>query len=404
MYINRYLEGTVTNLSKSFKILYIAGPRQVGKTTMLSRLAEKEGMAYASMDDLSTRNIANEDPELFLQRYPPPVLIDEVQYTPGLFPYMKILSDASNKRGLFWMTGSQHFTMMKNVRESLAGRVAIIDMLGFSSAEEQGLEQAAEAFVPGLEYVDAEHQDINAVFRRIHRGCFPVMTHSDPPPHDVFYNSYIQTYIDRDLRDIFNISKIAEFNKFLRICAARTGQVLNYSNLANDSGVSVHAAREWINILVAGYQIFLLHPYHSNISKRMIKAPKMYFLDTGLAAFLTRWSTVETLMNGAMAGAFFETYVVGEIIRSYWHRGRPAPVYYFRDKEGHEIDLLIDTDSVLYPVEIKLGAKIDRHDVKHINYLRKIHKSTGRGAVISLASEKKPVDRDNDNVPVHLIR
>ncbi|MDI6755766.1 MAG: DUF4143 domain-containing protein, partial [Thermodesulfobacteriota bacterium] len=234
-------------------------------------------------------------------------------------------------------------------------------------------------------------------------GGFPLLSHKNPPPLEIFYNSYLQTYIDRDLRDIFNVSKIATFHKFLQLCAARTGQMLNYSDLARDADISVHAAKEWINILVASSQIYLLEPYYRNFSKRMIKAPKLYFLDTGLAAYLTRWKTAETLAGGAMAGAFFETHVVGEIIKSYWFRGEQAPLYYYRDKEGHEVDLIIESEGKLYPIEIKLSSKVEGSDLKNIKYLSKKLKNIGKGAVISLSPHPLPLDRKNEIIPAFLI-
>jgi len=245
--------------------------------------------------------------------------------------------------------------------------------------------------------------NVKNIFQRIHRGSFPALAQRSRPSLETFYNSYVQTYLDRDLRDIFNISKLTPFRDFLRLCAARTGQILNYSSLAKDIGVSVPTVQEWIRILEASMHVYLLRPYFRNLSKQMIKAPKLYFLDTGLAAFLTKWESPETLMNGAMAGAFFETFVVSEIIKSYLFRGEALPLFYFRDKRGHEVDVVIERDGILYPIEIKMGAHVRSSDFHNISYLRSKSTRTGKGAIISLSKQHIPIDRQNDIIPVTMI-
>lgn len=403
MYKKRYLEKAVKEIGRSFKVLYLAGPRQVGKTTLLKHLAKNHKLNYISLDDMDVRKLAQDDPALFLQKNPPPLFIDEVQYAPELFPYIKINVDRKDENGQYWLTGSQQFSIMKNVKESLAGRVGILNLLGFSLAEDRQIKWHNQPFSPGRRLVTATALNINAIFRQIVRGSFPVLTHKDAPTLSAFYNSYLQTYIDRDLRDIFNISKISDFHKFLSLCAARTGQVLNISELARDAGVSVHAAREWLGILEASFQIYLLQPYYRNISKRLIKSPKLYFMDTGLAAFLTKWKTPETLLSGAMSGAFFETFVVTEIIKSYWFRGEEAPLYYFRDKEKHEIDLLIEQEGKLYPIEIKLSARTNLSDLDNIRYLRRKLKNIVTGAIINAGQTHLPIDRETIMIPASLI-
>lgn len=403
MYKKRYLEKTVLELNRAFKVIYLAGPRQVGKTTLLKHLAAKFDFNYISLDDMEARQLAQADPALFLQKYLPPLFIDEVQYAPQIFPYLKLKVDQKNKTGQYWLTGSQQFSIMRNVKESLAGRVGLIELLGFSLAESRQLKMGSQPFLPGEPLVKASALNIREIFKQILRGSFPVLTHMKAPPLSAFYNSYLQTYIDRDLRDIFKVAKISDFHKFLSLCAARTGQVLNISELARDAGVSVHAVKEWLSILEASFQIFLLQPYYGNISKRLIKAPKLYFLDTGLAAYLTKWQTPETLLHGAMAGSFFETFVFAEIIKSYWFRGEAAPVYYFRDKEKHEVDLLIEQAGKIYPIEIKLSAKVSPHDLDNISYLRKKIKNVAAGAIINAGQNHLPIDRQNEVIPASLI-
>ncbi|MBI4994287.1 ATP-binding protein [Candidatus Peregrinibacteria bacterium] len=403
MYIPRYLEDVILGIHKTFKVLYLGGPRQVGKTTLLLKIAEKTGMNYVSLDDLSVRALAKGDPDLFLQKYSAPLLIDEVQYAPELFPYIKIRVDKNAKNGLYWLTGSQQFSIMKNVKESLAGRIGIVNLLGFSLAEEKRLPKTKNAFLPGNKIKNHIVTGFNDIFNRIFRGSFPILALKNRPSLETFYNSYLQTYIDRDLRDIFNVSKISVFHTFLQLCAARTGQILNYADLARDANISVNAAQQWIAILENSMQIYILRPYYKNISKRLIKSPKIYFLDTGLAAFLTKWKTPQAISSGSMAGAFFETFAVSEIIKSYLFRGQEPPLYYFRDKEGHEVDLLIERNNKLYPVEIKLAAQINNTHLKNIIYLRNNGVCTGKGAVVCLAREELPISRLDSIMPVGVI-
>lgn len=407
MYVSRYLEDVIISVNKNFKVLYLGGPRQVGKTTLLKHLAEKFKMNYVTFDDLSLRKLANDDPELFLETYPAPLLIDEVQYVPQLFSYIKMKVDLGDQAGRYWLSGSQQFSVLKNIQESLAGRVAILSLLGFSMGEENLMKKVKEPFGSegfGKRGKVAKKISIKELFKIIHRGSFPSLVKNKNQDLEFFYNSYLQTYLDRDLRDIFGVQKLSEFHVFLQLCAARTGQILNLSELARDAGVSFHAAKEWIQILEGTSQIYLLRPYYKNISKRLIKSPKLYFLDTGLAAFLTKWKTPETLLNGAMAGHFFETFVVAEMIKSYLFRGKQPPIYYYRDKEGREVDLLIESNGELIPIEIKKTIGIRDEDVRHIKYLQQSVDGVVDGAVICLSKEFRPFDRSVEIVPVEAIQ
>lgn len=406
MYTPRYLEDVILKIHRSFKVLYLGGPRQVGKTTLLLHLAKSLEMNYISLDDLAARKLAKEDPEFFLQKNPPPLFIDEVQYAPQLFPLIKMRVDQTQKKGQYWLTGSQQFALMLNVKESLAGRVGIVYLPGFSLAELKKRPKTKWPFhraLPLQKNKDFIPLSAPELFKQIFRGFFPALHARPAPPLETFYNSYIQTYLDRDLRDIFQVAKISEFHKFLQLCAARTGQALNLSELARDAAISVHAAKEWIGILEAGMQIYLLPPYYENISKRLIKAPKLYFLDTGLASYLTQWKTPETLMNGAMAGAMFETFAVSEIIKSYLARGQQPPLYYFRDKEGHEVDILIEREGILYPIEIKMASVIHGDDLRGIQYLRQKWPSVGPGTLVCLYSRNTAWDRENALFPASFI-
>lgn len=404
MYQNRYLEKFVLQAHKHFKVVYVGGPRQVGKTTMLRHLAETEHLSYVSLDDLKTRQLAQQDPALFLQSLSVPVFIDEVQYVPDLFSYIKLRVDVSDKKGQFWLSGSQHFSLMKGLKESLAGRVGILSLQGLSLAEERGLALSEQPFTSlSRPHPASPVMTAPEVFARILRGTFPAFLADPDMPRERFFSSYVQTYLDRDIRDIFGIEKMSAFQTFLTLAAARTGQVLNISALARDAGVSVHAAKSWIHILQASGVVFLLQPYFVNISKRLIKASKLYFLDTGLVAYLTRWSDQESLRLGAMAGALFETYVVSEVIKSYLFRGIDPDLYYIRSQDGHEVDLLIGHDRRLYPIEIKLTASPQVQDTNGIDFFRKVIPSLEKGAIVCLTTEPLPITRTVDRLPVTFI-
>ncbi|MBP9817577.1 ATP-binding protein [Candidatus Shapirobacteria bacterium] len=354
-YLTRKIEKIIKRSSKTFKIVFLGGPRQVGKTTTLKRLSEKMRMDYVTLDDLDLRELANSDPKLFLQQYKAPTIIDEVQYAPKLFPQIKKIVDESDLSGRFWLTGSQQFSLIKNIQESLAGRVAILNILGLSQNEKKESKK------------NIDKPKIRRLFKDIFVGGFPVFQSRNAPDREVYFNSYIQTYLDRDLSGIFGINKTTEFNRFIQVCAARTGQVLNISDLARDCGISPVTATEWLNILENTMQIYLLKPFYPNITKRIIKAPKLYFLDTGLASYLTKWNNVESLLSGSMSGAMFETYVVGEVIKKYISKGVDPPLYYLRDKEGHEVDLVVE-DNGLHLLEIKLSANVNLLNHQGLNY------------------------------------
>lgn len=397
-YISRIIENVILESSKTFKVVFLGGPRQVGKTTVLKKLAENKRFSYVTLDDLNQRDLAQKDPALFLQQLHPPVIIDEVQYAPELFPQIKKIVDQSSKNGQFWLTGSQQFSLIKNVQESLAGRVAVLSVLGLSMAEKKADKKANKYPFGGI----YRNPKLNDLFKEIFEGSFPIFQSNKAPNREVYFNSYIQTYLDRDLVGIFGVNKTSEFNRFIQVCAARTGQVLNISDLARDSGVSPTTAIEWIGILENTMQIYLLRPYYPNITKRIIKSPKLYFLDTGLASYLTKWGTPEALQAGAMQGAFFETYIISEIIKSYIFRGREPSIYYLRDKEGHEVDLVIE-DNGLNLVEIKLSASIKEDFSIGMNYFTKKSDKFVSKSVISLVENKIETQNKVNYIPYTII-
>jgi len=406
MYYQRQLEDRLIAASAQFPALLLIGPRQTGKTTLLQHLCGRD-RRYVSLDHPASRELASGDPGLFLQRYPPPVLIDEIQYAPGLLPRIKMHIDAERKTGAFWLTGSQQFHMMKGVTESLAGRVAVINLLGFSARERDRLRLDAPPFLPTENRLAQGRRDVrlseSEIYERIWVGSLPALVAGPAHDRNLFLSSYVQTYLQRDVRDLAQVGSQESFLRFLRACAARTGQLLNLSDLARDVDVSVMTAKTWLSILVASLQVFLLQPYHSNVTKRLVKRPKLYFLDTGLAAYLTEWSTPQTLAAGAMAGPMLETYVFAEILKSWWHRMERPLLYYYRDRDGREIDLLLVQDRVIHPVEVKRSASPRAEWVRPFAALGRLPGQIGPGAVMCLVPEIVPLDAGNSAVPVSWI-
>ena len=401
MYIKRHAEQTVDKLAKMFGAILVTGSRQVGKTTMLQNITQN--LTYATLDDLVVRASAQEESGTFFKDNPPPVFVDEIQKAPELFAQIKIILDRDRKKGQFFMCGSQQFQMMKGVSESLSGRIGLVTLLGFSLRESHHIDFDMP-FLPTDEYFDAHKQQLadisyDEVWRSIHRGSMPELF--DNPDYDwqMFYGAYVSTYIERDVRDLTEIGNTVKFTRFMTAAAASTGQLLNLASLARDVGISQPTAERWLSILVASNIVYLLQPYSNNITKRAIKTPKLYFLDTGLAAYLTRWNTPDALKNGAMAGAFFESFVISEIIKSYYNRGiLEPPLYFYRDKDMNEIDLLIEDGGTLYPLEMKKHADPTKRDADAFALIDKIpNVGRGSGGVICLYDNLVTL-KDNDRV------
>lgn len=404
MYITRALEKEVLDCSRQFPVIMVTGPRQVGKTTMLQKLAD-DGRKYISLDDPLARAAAKSDPALFLQRYEPPVMIDEIQYAPEILPYIKMYVDTHKHKGDFWLTGSQMFHMMKNVTESLAGRVAIIQMFGLSGSEIANVEN--EPFVCDHQKMMERQkkrapQSLRKIYERIHTGSMPV-AYAGEFGWERFYSAYVNTYLQRDIKDLTQVGDEMSFLNFMTACAARTSQMVNYAELAKDVGISAPTAKQWLSILVSSGVITLIQPYFNNVLKRAIKSPNMYFMDTGLCAYLTRWDSAKTLEISAMSGAFFETYVVSEILKSYYNAGKRPPTYYYRDTDGKEIDLLLEQNNTLYPIEIKKSANPKKNAIRNFAVLEKAGKEIGEGCVVCLYPDVFPLDKSNWLIPVWLI-
>lgn len=407
MYHPRTIEKSINDIIGHFPVLMITGARQVGKTTMLKHLAG-DARRYVTLDDPLVLSLAREDPSLFMQRFSGPLLIDEIQYAPQLLPYIKMAVDQDRKPGLFWLTGSQQFHLMKNISESLAGRVGILSLLGLSRWELSGQGQGRPAFLPDTKMFSKSHLNespltLQELYRLIWRGSFPAVALDGDMNRDQFFSSYVQTYLQRDVRDLAQVGDEMAFLRFLRASAARTGQLLNIADLSRDAGVSPVTGKKWLSILEASGLVYLLEPYFTNVTKRMVKAPKLYFLDTGLAAYLTEWSSPETLEAGAMSGAIFETWTMAELLKSWLGNGLRPPFYYYRDKDQKEIDLLIIQDGTVYPLECKKTASPDKNDVRHFQVLEKLKKPIGLGGVICLANQALPLTERAWSIPVSWI-
>ncbi len=407
MYIQRHAEKTVQKLSQMFGAVLVAGPRQVGKTTMLERLTKDIG--YVTLDDPIIRASADEQSGTFFKDNPPPVFVDEIQKAPVLFEQIKLYLDRSRKKGQFFMCGSQQFKMMKGVSESLAGRIGLVTLLGFSLREVYGVEFDTP-FIPTEGYfAERKGQLANIsyddVWHRIHRGSMPELQENPDFDWQMFYGAYVRTYIDRDVRELSEIGDTVKFTKFMVAAAASTGQLLNLTSLARDVGISPPTAERWMSILVASNIVYLLQPYSNNITKRAIKTPKLYFLDTGLAAYLTKWNTPDVLKNGAMAGAFFESFVVSEVIKSYYNKGiLEPPIYFYRDKDMNEIDLIIEEGGTLYPIEMKKHADPQKRDVQNFSVLDKIPGvQRGPGGVVCLYDRLITLQGDDKVIPVNYL-
>ncbi len=405
MYIQRHLEAQIKEASKFYPVVMACGQRQVGKSTMLNHIREKE-RRYVTLDDGNARRLAEKDPALFFETYGSPLLIDEFQRVPSLLLEMKRIVDqkslsGEDNSGMYWLTGSQKFHMMKNVSDSLAGRIAVFDMSSLSAAELDGRKPCH--FHPSMEHLRERMQhcqpkNIHEIYQRIWKGGMPKLA-SVNLDRERYYMDYVNTYLERDIKDLASVGKLGEFYDFLVFLAARTSMELKYSEIANAIGISSPTAKEWVSILERSGIIFILHPYSSNLTSRLVKTPKLYFLDTGLAAYLCRWPDAQTLEYGAMDGAFFETYAVSEIVKSYYNAGKRPDFYYYRDVDGKEVDLLFPIGDKLYPFEIKKAKAPSRAD-KNFSVLGKLKMDVQPGVILCMADEMLPYSRDAWYFPV----
>ena len=415
IYIKRLLEKNIVRTAESFPVILICGPRQVGKTTVLEKISGSQ-VNYVSLDDPLERKNAKEDPDLFLENHKIPLIIDEIQYATELLPYIKMrvdkarlesLKNDTNPNGLYFLTGSQMFAMMQNVSESLAGRVGIIDMYGLSYSEIIGEEQ--DYFLPTLSRCklreNNKRPDTLEVFEKIVRGSFPALYQNTDISTETFYNSYLRTYLERDIRDMITIKEETKFLTFMSAVAARTGQELNYESLARDAEIDSKTAKNWLSLLRTSGLVFLLQPYSNNPTSRVIKSPKIYFTDTGLACYLAGYSDALTLEKSAMNGNIFETYVIMEIVKSFVNANKDPRLYmnFYRDSNQVEIDLIITMNNTIYPIEIKKTKSPNKNMIKNFKVINNAEKEIGEGGIICMIDKIFALDEKNNAIPIQCI-
>jgi predicted AAA+ superfamily ATPase len=387
-------------MGSTFPALIVTGPRQVGKTTLLAKAVDAR---YLTFDDPLLRESALLNPSGFLDTNQPPVILDEIQYVPNLLPYLKMRIDSDGGCGLYYLTGSQQFNLMKGVTESLAGRIAVLPMLGLSARELRGLE-FFEPFLPSKGFIakaTTHPRPTENIWSQIYRGSMPRIWADEAIDRDIFYSSYIRTYLERDVRSLTQVGDELAFLNFMRVIAANTAQLLNLDSIGKEVGVSAPTAKRWLSVLVSSGLVFLLQPYHTNQIRTITKTPKLYFLETGLAAYLTRWPNAETLEAGAASGAFFETFVVAEIIKSYYNAGKEPPIFFYRDSHKNEIDLIFEIGDVLHPVEIKKSTNPHYADTQVFTKLDALaNRQRGTGALVCQANDVVPIGNDTTVLPV----
>lgn len=404
MYIKRTIEKKLKYMSEHFPVVMLCGARQVGKTTVLKKITEDiENIQYVTLDYPRVRQLAKDDPELFLQQYSYPLIIDEIQYAPELLSYIKIMVDATGKNGMYYLTGSQMFHMMNNVSESLAGRVGVLSMYSMSRREIEEKEEVP--FHPHNVKNQNSEDSISMIFDKLMRGGMPRLICDDELDAEDYYGSYIQTYIERDIRELINVQNESKFLKFISCVAARTSQEVNLSDLAKDVEIDRKTADAWLSIMVTSGIVVLLSPYSGNTIKRIVKRPKLYFMDTGLACYMSRWNNARALEVSAMAGAMFENYIVSEIIKGYANSGIDikSRLMYYRDNNGKEIDLLLLENGKVYPIEIKKSADPGRGALKNFSVLESFQEEIGEGTVLCMSSMIIPLDENNKIVPINCI-
>ena len=406
-YITRELERKFLKMNGFFKAILVTGARQVGKTTMLRHLAEGTNRTYVSLDNAMARDLAKSDPVLFFQTYKPPILIDEVQKAPELFEQIKIICDETDEKGLIWLTGSQQYGMMKKVRETLAGRIGILELYSLSQREKNGL-----VFDEELDFSLATLQarqrsvsknDVTKVFEHIWEGGMPQVWGVDDELRGEYFNSYIDTYLMRDVAEAGGITDVVRFRKFLLGCAALVSEQVNYATLAESADITQPTAKEWLRVLEGLHIVYLLQPYSNNALKRLTKTPKLYFCDTGLCAYLSMWLTPDVLRQGAASGHFYENYVVMELVKNYAYAKSKANVTYYRDSNAKEIDVFVEENGIVHPLEIKKSANPDKREVKKYSVLDKAELERGNGGIVCMCEEPIPIDEKNCFIPSNLI-
>jgi len=407
--LKRTIIDAISGISSAWPVLLLSGPRQVGKSSTLNMMKEKE-RKLVCLDNIAARELAINDPKMFLEKYPPPVIIDEIQYAPNLFTYIKTWVDerrysyksgkkkSDNPAGAFWLTGSQKYSLMKGIQESLAGRIAVIDLLGFSYKESIKKPNESKPFSPDKVDINktTKKRTVMDVYRDIWNGSFPELIVNPQVGRDKFYNSYMQTYIERDVKDFQGITNEIKFFKFVSAIAVRTGNLINFDDLARDCDIDRRTAQKWLDTLRSSGLVYLLPPYSTNINNRIVKTPKIYFLDTGLACFLAKIDSPEVLEKSYLNGAMLETHVLCEILKSYWHNGEDCRnLYFYRDSNKKEIDFILEKNMTLFPIEVKKTSSPDSNACSNFCILDNLNRTAGKGAVICLSQDIMPIPQKN---------
>lgn len=398
--IKREIEKKFKKIANQRKIILLTGARQVGKSTLVKSIKEKN-RTYITLDDLKLRELAENDPKLFLMNYPRPIIIDEVQYAPNLFSYLKMEVDENNKKGSIWLTGSQKFELMKNVSESLAGRISIIELSSLSYAEKKGF--TSRLFLPNnISYKLTINP--NELFDEIFLGGMPEYINNNID-RNVFFNDYVTTYLERDVRNLTQVGNLITFKKFLVAVASRNGEVLNYNSICEDVGIDATTAKRWISILEASDIIYLLEPYFNSKLKRCTKSPKIIFLDSGLCSYLCGWNSGENIMNSTVSGHYLEAFVISELIKNKRNSLQDLNynIYYYRDRDGKEIDLIISLDNVIYPFEIKKTANPQKSMISNFQVLQNKNLNVGNGGLLCFYPTIIPLDENNKSYPISVI-
>ena len=406
MFIQRHIKNAFFERSKWNGAVIVTGARQVGKTSLVENLLPN--IPKVELDDRLTLEMAKNSTVHFMELNPPPVFIDEVQYAPEIFHYIKMNVDKSKKKGQYFLSGSQPFRLMQNVSESLAGRAGVLTLYGLS-LREINQDTWDKPFLPTMEYLLERKRgrvdtNIKVLWEIIWRGSYPELYEKPDYPWDIYYSDYLKTYIERDVRDLARVGDELQFLQFIRVLATRTANILNLNDVAKEIQISHHTAKHWLSILQTTGIVHLLPPYHNIFGKRVVKSPKLYFTDTGLASYLARWNSPESLMTGAMSGAYLETFVVNEIVKSYANFGKEAEIYFFRDSNGIEIDLLLYENGALYPLEIKSTSNPRPNMTKAFDIIDTIPDiKRGEGGVICLSKELLPLRNNDKIIPVWAI-
>lgn len=394
----REAKKTIIEVSKAFKVLLVTGPRQVGKTTLLKSLKPEE-MNYITLDDKNMREMAKREPKLFLEENPCPLFIDEAQYAPELFPYIKMKVDEENQPSMYWLTGSQQFKLMKGAKESLAGRIGIVNLNSFTYSEINKSVENKQLFNPS-KFIPTEEISVNEIFDVIFNGGMPELYNNEFMKKNMFFENYVETYLSRDVKELINVSNIETFKRFMITVASRNSEQLNYTNIANDVGISDKTAASWLNVLVSSGIIYLLTPYKSTKEKRVNHMPKIIWMDSGLCSYLAGYNDPRELQSSSSSGHYLESFIISEIIKSYRSAGITPNISYFRNKKKNEIDLVFYENDKLYPFEIKKTAEPTINMLNNFESLNDCKKEVMPGGIICFYNKLMHIDKKNYILPI----